>query len=113
MKIAIYHIMDRRGATQNIKAAYEAISIETEFGRFGVLICADCLKDDVVERTTRKNDLVFLPISLTDPNHPRGRVGLFTLIHRKWLSKSFKSKVKVPSFSFPSMCLATIVKCFL
>ena len=54
-----------------IKPGNNFLSIETEFGRFGVLICADCLSKNVVDKVASKNDLVFLPISLTDPSHPR------------------------------------------
>ncbi len=44
--------------------------IKTEFGRIGFLICADCLNWDTVTRVASKSDLIFLPISLSDPNHP-------------------------------------------
>ncbi len=54
-----------------IKPGNSAVSVETEFGRIGVLICADCLNSRVVDMVASKNDIVFLPISLTDPSHPR------------------------------------------
>ncbi|RLI75675.1 hypothetical protein DRO97_02675 [Archaeoglobales archaeon] len=47
------------------------VSIETEFGRVGILICADCLDNNIVEKVAKKNDIIFLPISLTDPSHPK------------------------------------------
>ncbi|WP_202319112.1 carbon-nitrogen hydrolase family protein [Archaeoglobus neptunius] len=54
-----------------IKPGNNVISIKTEFGRFGILICADCLNQDTVMRVAGSNDIVFLPISLTDPSHPK------------------------------------------
>jgi len=54
-----------------IKPGNNVVSVETEFGRFGVLICADCLNNSIVDTVASKNDIVFLPISLTDPTHPR------------------------------------------
>ena len=54
-----------------ISSGIDTISIKTDFGRFGVLICADCLNNEIVEKTANKNDFIFLPISLTDPNHPK------------------------------------------
>lgn len=54
-----------------ISAGWNTISIKTDFGRFGVLICADCLDSKIVEKTANKNDLIFLPISLTDPSHSK------------------------------------------
>lgn len=49
----------------------DTTGIKTEFGRVGILICADCLDNDIVEKVAKKNDIVFLPISLTDPSHPK------------------------------------------
>ena len=54
-----------------IKPGNNVVSVETEFGRFGILICADCLNNDVVDAVASKNDIIFLPISLTDPSHPK------------------------------------------
>ena len=47
------------------------VSINTDFGRVGILICADCLDNDIVEKVAKKNNIIFLPISLTDPSHPK------------------------------------------
>lgn len=54
-----------------IKPGDNVVSVETEFGRFGILICADCLNNKVVDMVASTNDIIFLPISLTDPSHPR------------------------------------------
>lgn len=54
-----------------IKPGNNAVSVKTEFGRFGILICADCLNNSIVDMVASKNDIIFLPISLTDPSHPR------------------------------------------
>jgi len=36
----------------------------------GVMVCADCLSDEVVDSSCKKAKLVFLPISMTSPDHP-------------------------------------------
>ncbi len=56
-----------------IRPGREAASFETEFGRIGILICADCLNGETVRRVATESDVIFLPISLTDPAHPRVR----------------------------------------
>ncbi len=54
-----------------ISPGNKTISVKTTFGKFGVLICADCLNDKTVEEVAKRNDFIFLPISLTDPTHPK------------------------------------------
>ena len=49
----------------------ETRCLNTPFGRIGVLICADCINTETVGRMASQSDYVFLPISLTDPNHPK------------------------------------------
>ena len=53
-----------------IKPGKSITVIKTEFGRIGFLICADCLNWDTVTRVASGSDVIFLPISLSDPNHP-------------------------------------------
>lgn len=53
-----------------IKPGNDTVSLDTEFGRVGVIICADCLNERVVDSIARRCDLLFLPISMTDPAHP-------------------------------------------
>ncbi|AKG91736.1 putative amidohydrolase [Geoglobus ahangari] len=54
-----------------IRPRREITVLKTEFGNIGVIICADCLSESVVDRVARKCDVLFLPISLTDPSHPK------------------------------------------
>jgi predicted amidohydrolase len=49
----------------------ETLCLNTPFGKVGILICADCINTDTVDRVASQSDLIFLPVSLTDPNHPR------------------------------------------
>ncbi len=53
-----------------IRPGKDVTILKTEFGRIGILICADCLNWDTVTRVASKSDIVFLPISLGDPRHP-------------------------------------------
>jgi len=43
---------------------------DSPFGKVGLMICADCISWEVVDATCSGAKLVFLPVSLTDPNHP-------------------------------------------
>ncbi len=45
-------------------------TFETPYGKVGLMICADCISWEVVEATCAGAKYVFLPVSLTDPNHP-------------------------------------------
>jgi predicted amidohydrolase len=36
----------------------------------GLIICADCVSEKTVDAVAKNSDIVFFPISLTDPNHP-------------------------------------------
>ena len=58
-------------ASIGISPGNETVSVKTKFGRFGVLICADCLNEKIVDRVARENDLIFLPISITNPAHAK------------------------------------------
>ncbi len=37
----------------------------------GIMICADCLSNRTVDSVCRRSKLVFLPISMTSPDHPK------------------------------------------
>jgi deaminated glutathione amidase len=54
----------------NLCRGKEPVKFETPFGTVGLMICADCISWDVVDATCAGAKLVFLPVSLTDPNHP-------------------------------------------
>lgn len=54
----------------NICRGRQPVTFQTEFGKAGLMICADCISWEVVEATCAGAKLVFLPVSLTDPNHP-------------------------------------------
>ncbi len=53
-----------------IKPGNEVTVLKTEFGRIGLMICADCLNWKTVEMVASRSDVIFLPVSLSDPNHP-------------------------------------------
>jgi len=53
-----------------IRPGSDVTVMDTEFGKIGFLICADCLNWDTVKRVASRSDVIFLPISLSDPNHP-------------------------------------------
>jgi predicted amidohydrolase len=48
----------------------ESVTFDTPFGKVGLLICADCMFEKTVENAALLSSIVFLPVSLTDPNHP-------------------------------------------
>lgn len=54
-----------------IREGREGAIFPTPFGRVGILICADCLFERTRDEIASRSDLLFLPISLTDPRHPR------------------------------------------
>jgi predicted amidohydrolase len=54
----------------NICRGKQPVKFETPFGTVGLMICADCISWDVVDATCAGAKLIFLPVSLTDPNHP-------------------------------------------
>ncbi len=47
----------------------EVLSFEGKI-RTGVMVCADCLNDEIVRKVCSRSKLVFLPISMTSPDHP-------------------------------------------
>lgn len=51
----------------------EILSLKTEYGYVTVLICADILDMDLAEKAAQGKTIVFLPISLTKPQHPKVR----------------------------------------
>ncbi len=53
-----------------IRPGSDVTVIDTEFGKISFLICADCLNWDTVRRVASRSDVIFLPISLSNPNHP-------------------------------------------
>lgn len=48
----------------------DTVTFDTPFGRVGLMICADCISWDMVDAVAAGSKYVFLPVSLTDPNHP-------------------------------------------
>lgn len=54
-----------------ISRGRETVCFDTPFGRVGLLICADCIYEETTDKVASKSDFVFLPVSLTDPNHPK------------------------------------------
>jgi predicted amidohydrolase len=54
----------------NLCRGKDPVKFETPFGTVGLMICADCISWPVVDATCAGAKLVFLPVSLTDPNHP-------------------------------------------
>ena len=55
----------------NVSPGKETVTLDTPFGRIGLLICADVIVTDLVEKVASKSDHLFIPMSLTDPNHPK------------------------------------------
>lgn len=49
----------------------DIVTFDTKFGRAGLLICADSICEEVRDRVASQAQFIFLPISLTDPSHPR------------------------------------------
>ena len=49
----------------------EVLSLKTEYGYVTVLICADILDMGLAEKAAQSKAIVFLPISLTTPQHPK------------------------------------------
>jgi len=54
-----------------IKGGDEIVTFNTEFGTAGILICADVIYERTRSEVAARSDIVFLPISLTDPTHPK------------------------------------------
>ena len=54
-----------------IKEGGEIVTFNTEFGTVGILICADVIHEGTRGEVAARSDIVFLPISLTDPSHPK------------------------------------------
>lgn len=54
-----------------IKGGDEIVTFNTEFGTAGILICADVIYEGTRSEVAARSDIVFLPISLTDPTHPK------------------------------------------
>ncbi|MGI2335555.1 MAG: carbon-nitrogen hydrolase family protein [Dehalogenimonas sp.] len=48
----------------------DTVTFDTQFGQIGLMICADCISWDIVDAVAVGSKYVFLPVSLTDPNHP-------------------------------------------
>ncbi|MDV2989927.1 MAG: carbon-nitrogen hydrolase family protein [Dehalogenimonas sp.] len=48
----------------------DPVTFASPFGQIGLMICADCISWDVVDAVAAGSKYVFLPVSLTDPNHP-------------------------------------------
>ncbi len=54
----------------NLCRGKDPVRFDTPFGTVGLMICADCISWEVVEATGAGTKYIFLPVSLTDPNHP-------------------------------------------
>jgi predicted amidohydrolase len=54
-----------------ISPGRESTTFETPWGSVGLLICADMILKDLVRKTASNADIVFIPMSLTDPEHPK------------------------------------------
>jgi len=54
-----------------IKPGDKPFKMRTEHGVIGVLICADVLHRDVVNLVAPECNMIFLPISITNPKHPK------------------------------------------
>lgn len=54
----------------NICPGKDTVTFSTPFGQIGLMICADCISWDMVDAVAEGSKYVFLPVSLTDPNHP-------------------------------------------
>lgn len=48
----------------------DTVTFDTPFGQIGLMICADCISWEMVDAVAAGSKYVFLPVSLTDPNHP-------------------------------------------
>lgn len=48
----------------------ETVIFETPFGRAGLIICADVINRETVTKVASKCDIIFLPVSGTNPDHP-------------------------------------------
>lgn len=54
-----------------ILSGRKTTTFETEHARVGLLICADSIYEETCDEVASRVDVVFLPISLTNPNHPK------------------------------------------
>lgn len=54
-----------------ISQGEETVTFQTKCGKVGILICADCIYEKTTDKVASESDIVFLPISLTDPNRPK------------------------------------------
>lgn len=48
----------------------DTVTFDTPFGRVALMVCADCISWELVDAVCPGAKYVFLPVSLTDPNHP-------------------------------------------
>ncbi len=49
----------------------ETVTFNVEGVKAGIMICADCLKEEIVKEVCSNSKIVFLPISMTSPDHPK------------------------------------------
>jgi predicted amidohydrolase len=54
----------------NITPGNTPVYFNTNFGKVGIIICADCCSLSISDKAASYADILFLPVSLTDPNHP-------------------------------------------
>lgn len=55
----------------NITPGEDIVTFSSEYGNIGLMICADSISKETANEVASRSDIVFLPVSLTDPNHPK------------------------------------------
>ncbi len=55
----------------SVSPGKETVTLDIPFGRIDLLICADVIMTHLVEKLASKSDYLFIPMSLTDPDHPK------------------------------------------
>jgi predicted amidohydrolase len=70
--VAKYHKINltQEEVALNITPGSETTTFYTPFGWVGLIICADCFSKITVDAVAKNSDIIFFPVSLTDPNHP-------------------------------------------
>lgn len=72
-KINIVDDEVRAGITPGESTISFGISMDNFSVKAGIMVCADCLNKNVVESVCRKAKIIFLPISMSSPDHPTVR----------------------------------------
>ncbi len=71
--VAKYRKINITKEEEDLKVSRGRVTVcfDTPFGKVGLIICADCIYEETTDKVASKSDFVFLPVSLTDPNHPK------------------------------------------